>query len=228
MERKNSREQLIRNIILRVLIFIILLFIIIFLPAGSFAFWQGWVYLAVILIPFVFAILYFLKRDSAFLERRMRIKEKDKTQSKIQSFGSLYYLLVFILPGLDFRWGWSSVPVWVVIFADGLVIIGYLIVVRVFKENSYASRIVEVSADQKVIDTGPYALVRHPMYVGVILMYSATPLALGSWWALIPALLIIPLLVMRTLGEEKLLAGELDGYSAYMDKVKWRLIPGIW
>ena len=158
----------------------------------------------------------------------MRIKERDKTQSKIQSFGSLYFLLAFILPGLDFRWGWSSVPVWVVIFANILVITGYLIVVQVFKENSFASRIVEVNADQKVIDTGPYALVRHPMYVGVILMYSATPLALSSWWALIPALLIIPLLVMRILGEERLLAKELDGYSAYMNMVRWRLIPGIW
>jgi len=228
MKQKISREQLIRKILLRILIFIFLLFIIIFLPAGSFAFWQGWVYLAVILIPFLFAILYFLKRDSAFLERRMQIKERDKTQSKIQSFGSLYFLLAFILPGLDFRWGWSSVPVWVVIFANVLVITGYLFVVQVFKENSFASRIVEVNADQKVIDTGPYALVRHPMYVGVILMYSATPLALGSWWALIPALLIIPLLVMRILGEERLLAKELDGYSAYMNMVRWRLIPGIW
>ena len=117
---------------------------------------------------------------------------------------------------------------WVVILADAVVIIGYLIIVRVFKENSFASRIVEANDGQKVIDTGPYAFVRRPTYVGVILMYSATPLALGSWWALLPGFLIIPLIVMRTLGEEKMLSLQLDGYLAYKQKVKWHMIPGIW
>jgi protein-S-isoprenylcysteine O-methyltransferase Ste14 len=228
MEIKVSRKVLIRAVVFRVLAMVAFLVLIIFIPAGSFSFWPGWVYLAVILIPFAFAVSYFLNRDPSFLERRMRMREKEKTQAKIQSFGLLYYLSVFIIPGLDYRWNWSSVPVWLFILAEILVLTGYFIIVRVFKENSFASRIVEVDAGQKVIDTGPYALVRHPMYVGVILMYSVTPLALGSLWALIPGLFIIPMLVMRILGEEKLLALELDGYSAYMQKVKWRLLPGIW
>lgn len=223
-----ERKVLIRAIVFRVLAMVAFLVLIIFIPAGSFLFWPGWAYLAVVLIPFAFAINYFLKRDPAFLERRMRMREKEKTQAKIQSFGLLYYLSVFIIPGLDYRWNWSSVPVWVIILADILVLAGYFIIVRVFKENSFASRIIEVDAGQKVIDTGPYALVRHPMYVGVALMYSVTPLALGSLWALIPGLLIIPLLVIRILGEEKLLVMELDGYSKYMEKVRYRLIPGIW
>jgi protein-S-isoprenylcysteine O-methyltransferase Ste14 len=228
METKISRSELIQAIIFRVLIMITFLVLIIFIPAGSFSFWQGWSYLAVILIPFAFAVSYFLDRDPAFLERRMRMREKEKTQAKIQGFGLLYYLSVFIIPGLDYRWNWSSVPVWVIILAEILVLTGYIIIVRVFKENSFASRTIEVDAGQKVIGTGPYALVRHPMYVGVILMYSVTPLALGSFWALIPGLLVIPMLVMRIVGEEKLLTKELDGYSAYMQKVRWRLLPGIW
>jgi len=146
----------------------------------------------------------------------------------IQVFTFLYFISIFVIPGLDYRLGWSSVPAWAIILADILVLAGYFTIVRVFKENSYASRIIEVNAGQKVIDTGLYALVRHPMYVGVALMYSVTPLALGSLWALIPGLLIIPILVIRILGEEKLLAKELDGYSAYMEKVKFRLIPGVW
>lgn len=228
MEAKVSRSELIQAIVIRNLVMVAFLVLIIFISAGSFSFWPGWAYLAVILIPFAFAVSYFLNCDPAFLERRMRIREKEKTQAKIQSFSLLYYLSVFIIPGLDYRWNWSSVPIWVIILADILVLAGYFIIVRVFKENSFASRIIEINAGQKVIDTGPYALVRHPMYVGVILMYSVTPLALGSLWALIPGLLVIPMLIMRIVGEEKLLAKELDGYSPYMLKVKWRLIPGIW
>lgn len=149
METKISRSELIQAIIFRVLIMITFLVLIIFIPAGSFSFWQGWAYLAVILIPFAFAVSYFLDRDPAFLERRMRMREKEKTQAKIQGFGLLYYLSVFIFPGLDYRWNWSSVPVWVVILADILVLAGYFIIVRVFKENSLLPALLKLIPNKK-------------------------------------------------------------------------------
>jgi protein-S-isoprenylcysteine O-methyltransferase Ste14 len=135
---------------------------------------------------------------------------------------------VYLLPGFDRRCGWSSVPVYVVIIADILVLAGYGIFVRVLKENRYASRIVEVEEKQEVIMTGPYALVRHPMYLAIMIMYVFTPLALGSYWAGLPALSLIFVLVARIRNEEKVLLAELSGYREYMQRVRYRLIPRIW
>ena len=162
--------------------------------------------MAILLIPMVFVMRYFFIHNPEFLERRMRTGEKEKTQKKIIRFSFFFFLLAFILPGLDKRWGWSNVPLMVVIIADLLVVISYVWIVRVFKENIYASRIIEVDQEQKVISSGPYAVIRHPMYTGVVIMYSVSPLALGSWWALIPGLMIIPVLVARLLNEEEVLS----------------------
>jgi protein-S-isoprenylcysteine O-methyltransferase Ste14 len=139
-----------------------------------------------------------------------------------------WFILAFILPGLDRRFGWSDVPVPVVLAADLLVLLGYGIVVLAFRENQYASRTVQVEQGQKVIATGPYALVRHPMYLGAMLMYAASPLALGSYWALIPALVIVPILVVRIVNEEQVLERELPGYPEYRQATRYRLLPGIW
>ena len=154
--------------------------------------------------------------------------EKEPAQKKIIGFSFIFFLLAFILPGLDKRWGWSNVPFIVVIIADLLVVLSYAWIVRVFKENIYASRIIEVDQGQKVISSGPYAFIRHPMYTGVAIMYSVSPLALGSWWALIPGLMIIPVLIVRLLNEEEVLTRDLPGYDEYIQKVKYRLLPGIW
>ncbi|HSM72929.1 MAG TPA: isoprenylcysteine carboxylmethyltransferase family protein [Anaerolineales bacterium] len=169
-----------------------------------------------------------MKNDPALLERRMRTREKAAEQSLIIKLSVVYFIVIYLLPGFDIRYGWSNTPLWMIIAAQVLALLGYLLVARVFKENSYASRIVEVEDEQKVIDKGPYAVVRHPMYSGVTLLYIMTPLALGSYWSMIPALLIIPLLVARILSEEKILARDLDGYSDYQEKVKCRLIPFVW
>jgi len=138
------------------------------------------------------------------------------------------YFLIYIIPGFDYRFHWSTVPFIVVIIADILVFLGYMIIFFVFRENTYASRIVTVEEDQNVISSGPYALVRHPMYVGVMLMFVFSPLALGSFWALIPALIIPVVLVLRIHDEENLLKEDLPGYQEYMQKVKYRLLPGVW
>lgn len=213
---------------LRIGLGIPLVALIIILPAGAWDYWQGWMYLATIFVPMFFVLAYFIKHDPALLERRLRTREKESAQRKIIALSYLYFLAAFILPGLDVRFGWSNVPGWVSILADMIVFAGYMIFVWVMTVNSYLSRTVEVDADQKVVSDGPYAIVRHPMYFGVSLLYIASPVALGSYWAIIPALVIIPLLVARIRNEEEVLLYELAGYAAYCQKVKYRLLPGVW
>ncbi len=223
-----SKNALIKLVVIRVLIVVACLLAAFFLSAGTFDYWQAWVYMATLLIPMVFVMRYFLIHSPEFLERRMHLGEKETTQKKIIRFSFIFYLLAFILPGLDRRWGWSEMPFWVVIIADLFVAASYAWIVFVFKENIYASRTIEVTKEQKVISSGPYAILRHPMYTGVAIMYSVSPLALGSWWALIPGLMIIPVLIARIFNEEEVLSRDLPGYTEYLQRVKYRLIPGIW
>ena len=220
--------KLTKMVSVRLLVFIPLLLAMFFLPAGTFAYWEAWVYLTVLLIPMVFILIYLLKNDPELLERRMRMREKESEQKLIIKISYLYFLLVFLLPGFDKRLGWSNIPVVVVIVADVLVLVSYGMFFLALRENRYASRIIEVEQEQKVISSGPYAIVRHPMYVGVSLIYIFSPLALGSYWATIPSLLIIAFLVARIRNEESVLGRELKGYKEYMQKTKYRLIPGIW
>jgi protein-S-isoprenylcysteine O-methyltransferase Ste14 len=226
-ENKQSPGKFKKRIYVRLLFFLPLWAVIFFLPAGTFAYWQAWIYFGILFVPAVVFSVYFLKKDPKLLERRMRMKEKEKEQKLIVKL-SYFCSLTFLLPGFDYRFGWSDVPVPLVIAADIVILLSFGIYFLVMRENSYASRIIEVEQDQKVITTGPYALVRHPMYFGVLLMFLSTPLALGSYWAMIPSLLIIPILVARILNEEKVLVRDLDGYREYRQKVKYRLIPGLW
>jgi len=202
--------------------------LVFFLPAGTFRYWQAWAYMAILLIPMLFVVAWLSRNDPELLERRMKAKEKERRQRNIQMIGTLFFMAVYLLPGFDRRYGWSSVPVAVVIAADILVLAGYGLVFLVFKENRYASRVVEIEDEQTVITTGPYALVRHPMYVGVLIMYLLTPLALGSYWAVLPALPLILILVARIENEEKVLVEKLAGYREYGQRVRFRLLPGVW
>ncbi|MFH1285150.1 MAG: isoprenylcysteine carboxylmethyltransferase family protein [Candidatus Micrarchaeota archaeon] len=199
-----------------------------FLPAGTLDYWQAWVYISVILIPASFVVLYFIKNDPEFLERRLKMKEKEAKQKFIIKATALIFTISFLLPGFDKRFGWSNTPAELVIAANIIVLLSYLFIFLVFKENSYAGRTVEVVSGQKVISTGPYSIVRHPMYVGVILMYSATPIALGSYIALPFFLLLIPFIVLRILNEEEVLRRDLPGYSEYCQKTRYRLLPFVW
>ena len=199
-----------------------------FLTAGTFSYWQAWVYLTVLIGPMLVITFYFMKKDPKFLERRMRMREKEADQKMLIRIAYLPYLLILFIPGLDRRFGWSNLPVYAVIVGDLLTLLGYGIVFFVFRENPFASRIIEVEQEQPVIQSGPYAIVRHPMYAGSMLLYIFTPLALGSLWGMVPALLIIPIYVIRILGEERVLARDLPGYREYMHKTRYRLIPGIW
>jgi protein-S-isoprenylcysteine O-methyltransferase Ste14 len=199
-----------------------------FIAAGTLAYWQAWIYMGVLLIPMFFAFRWLLKNSPELLERRMKFRERDRTQSRIQALAVPYFLLAFIIPGLDQRFGWSSVPPPITLAADVVVVLGYGLIIRVFMENQYAGRTVRVDQGQHVISTGPYAYVRHPMYLGVMLMYLVSPLALGSYWALLPAAMIIPILVVRAVNEERLLDSELKDYPEYRKAVRYRLLPGIW
>ena len=223
-----SRQKLLRMALSRYFGGVVFLALLFFIPAGTLDYWQAWVYLAVIFIPMGFVLVYLLRSDPDLLERRFRMREKESTEKKIIPLSWLFFLVAFLLPGLDRRFGWSQVPAWVVIAADALVLLGYGIVFLVFRQNTYASRVIEVEQEQKVISSGVYAVVRHPMYVGMLLLYGASTIALGSWWAFLPVLPIIGIIIARVLDEERLLARDLPGYSEYMQKVRFRLIPGIW
>lgn len=223
-----SRGEIIKGVAARIFSLILFLFAMFFLPAGTFAYWQAWLYMAVLLTPMFCVIVYLFKKDPGLLERRMRMKEKETEQKKIIKSSYLFFLLAFLLPGFDQRFGWSNVAPAAAIAADVLVLLSYGLFFLVLRENSYASRIIEVEADQKVISSGPYAVIRHPMYLGISLMFLFTPLALGSYWAMLSSVLIVPLLVARIRSEESLLQRELKGYTEYMQKTKYRLIPGVW
>ena len=217
-----------RTVISRFTLLFIILGSMFFLPAWTFKYWQAWVYMLILVVPMFFIVRYLYKNDPELLKRRLRMKERQKTQRLIQIVMGPFFLLAFIIPGFDYRWHWSTVPLIVVIISEVLVLLSYLFIGLVFKTNSYASRIVEVEKDQKVITTGPYAIVRHPMYLGVLIMYVFSSLALGSYWALIPMSLIIPILFVRIKVEEKELLQNLPGYKEYLAKTRYRLVPGVW
>ncbi|VVB58338.1 Phospholipid methyltransferase [Candidatus Anstonella stagnisolia] len=199
-----------------------------FVPAGTFEYWQAWLYMGIIFAMMAVVVAYFLASDPQFLERRFQMKEKEAKQRHLQKFSVPIFLMAFLLPGLDYRFGWSHVPVEIVLLGDFFVLLGYGIIFLVFHENSYAGRTIRVEKGQKVIDTGPYSIVRHPMYVGMLVFCLATPVALGSYVALLAFLLVIPVIVYRIGNEEEVLRKELKGYAGYCEKVKYRLVPGIW
>ena len=221
--------RLARTVWTRLLLAIPALGALLFLPAGTLAYWEAWLYLAILLIPMLCVFRYLLKNDPQLLAAPdADARAGSSLNGASSAASSLYFLVVFTLPGFDQRWGWSDVPPWVVIAADLVVLFGYGIFILVLRENQYASRTIQVEQGQRVISSGPYAFVRHPMYLGVTLMYLATPIALGSYWALLPALLIVPILVARIINEEKVLERDLAGYREYKQITRYRLLPGVW
>lgn len=203
----------------------------VFLPAGTLDFAEAWIYLAVFTIGVVAITIDLARRDPALLGRRVKagpLAEPGVVQKIIQSIAGLSFLAIFVIAGLDHRAGWSRIPFDVAVAANGLVVIGLAIVLAVFRANTFTSAVVDVEAEQRVISTGPYAVVRHPMYTGALVMLLGTPVALGSWWALCPVVVLSAVIVWRLLAEEKLLATELAGYVEYRQRVTRRLIPFVW
>lgn len=224
-------NNLIVKTILGFAFLMVVLAIALFVPAGSISFWQAWVYLAVFAGCTILITLYLIKNDRELLAGRVQagpVAETQRSQQIIQSLASLFFLGLFIVPGLDYRFGWSNVPPVVSLIADGFVILGFYIVFLVFRENSYTRGTIAVSAEQKVVSTGPYSLVRHPMYAGAFLLLIFTGVALGSWVAVPFAIPLILVIVVRLLDEEKFLQANLSGYKAYLTKVRYRLVPYLW
>ena len=187
--------------------------------------------MAIFFVSILAITLYLVQRDPQLLERRVQAgpaAEQQKTQKLIQSIAQAAFIMMFILPGLDYRFGWSQVPLAVSVAGDILVVLGLTFVFFVFKENPFTSAVIEVGAEQSVISTGPYALVRHPMYIGALVMLVGVPLALGSWWGLLTIIPITIVIVWRLLDEEKFLAKNLPGYVEYYARVRYRLVPFIW
>ena len=199
--------------------------------AGTFQYWHAWVYLFLFFTLSAIITQDLLRRDPALLERRMKggpTAEGRPVQRLIMFGASLAFVSLLVIPALDFRHGWSSVPVTGVVIGDILFAVGFGFIGRVYRENTYTSATIEIAAGQRVIDTGPYAIVRHPMYASASLYLIGTPLALGSYWGFLGVAFMLPFLVWRLLDEERLLARELPGYAAYQARVRYRLIPGVW
>lgn len=225
---KDSLKQLKRKIYIIFPLAFVFMAAPLMLTAGTLRYWHGWVFIGIMLVSAALIMTYFLKRSPEFLERRMSFKEKETNQKTIIKIATILFLFGFLIPGFDFRFGWSSVPLWLVITSNLIIIAGFYITFLAFKENPYAARTVEVFKGQKVIETGPYSIVRHPMYAGVIPMYFFMALSLGSYWAIIPFSLTCVIVVIRALEEEKLLKKDLPGYKEYCEKVRYRLIPFVW
>ena len=205
--------------------------LLLFVPAGTVRYWQGWIYLAIVIGASLVTMLDLLARDPALLERRMvggPTAEKRPVQRVIMVVASAAFIAMVVVPALDHRFGWSQVPLGIVIVGDLLVLLGFVFVFFVYRANTYTSATIEVAKGQTVISTGPYGLVRHPMYASVTLYVLGTSLALGSWWGLVAAAVMLPILVWRLVDEERMLVAQLPGYIAYQQRVRRRLVPFVW
>jgi len=205
--------------------------LLLFMAAGTMSYWQAWVYLGIFFGASALTTAFLIRRDPALLERRMRggpRAEKRPVERLIMVFTSIGFIALLVVPALDHRFRWSGVPVWVVIAGDVLVVIGFYFIFLVYRENTFTSATIEVAPGQTVISTGPYAIVRHPMYASALLYLVGTTLALGSYWGMVPLMATMPFLMWRLFDEEKFLAENLPGYVEYRKRVRHRLVPGIW
>jgi len=201
---------------------------LLFLPAGGFHYPNAWLFLGLLFVPILLLGTVLLFKAPALLEKRLNAKERAGTQRGVVAISALLFFVGFVVAGLDFRFGWSCVPSWAVIVASAILLISYALYAEVMRENAYLSRTVEVQEGQRVVDTGLYGIIRHPMYAVTVWLFLSIPVVLGSWWSLLCFLPYVPVIVVRICNEEKLLTAELDGYADYKKRVRYRLIPRIW
>jgi protein-S-isoprenylcysteine O-methyltransferase Ste14 len=204
---------------------------LLFIAAGTVRYWQAWLFLAAYFAPAFAITVYLMKKDPALLARRMSggpFAEKEPVQKVVMSIASLCFIGLIVLPAIDHRVGWSHLSPYVALAGILLLLTGWLGIFFVFRENSFTSATIELAADQRVISTGPYALVRHPMYAAALVMLSGIPIALGAWWVLLIVIALLPALIWRLMDEERFLAQNLPGYGEYQRRVPYRLFPGLW
>ena len=207
---------------------VLLIGLLVFLPAGSFAYWQGWLLMCILFVPMFIAGIFMLVKSPELLRKRLNTKEKEGKQKAVVVMSGILFIISFISAGLNWRFGWWILPEWTVWTASALFILSYILYAEVLRENEYLSRIIEVQEGQKVIDTGLYGIVRHPMYMATVLMFLSMPLVLGSPISFIIMLGYIPVIVKRIRNEEEVLTNGLIGYKEYKTRVKYKLIPLIW
>ena len=220
--------KLLLSAITKMIFGIALIGAMLFLPAWTWSYFGAWLFIGVLFVPMLFTGLVLFLKAPDLLKKRLDFKEKEKTQGGVIALSGLMFPVAFVLSAFDFRYGWSRVPMWLTITAAGLFVVGYALYAEVLRENAYLARTVEVQQGQKVIDTGLYGVVRHPMYFATLLMFLPLPLILQSLWGLIPMALYPVLIIVRIINEEKVLSDGLEGYDAYKTRVKYRLIPFIW
>lgn len=223
-----THSHLLARVLVKAAFVIAVMAALFFGTAGSFRYMNGWIYLGTITITLGTGITLLYRNDKALLEKRINTKEKETKQRFIVIISAILMTAIYAVPGFDFRFGWSGMPGVLVVAGEIVLIVGYYLNLNVMLINSYASRVVEIQDNQKLIDTGLYAIVRHPMYMAISLVYIGTCLVLGSYFALIPCMLMILVLGYRAVNEEKTLMNGLDGYSEYMKKTRYRIIPYIW
>lgn len=223
-----NTTKLFVNAIVKYLSGFILIAVLLFVPAGSLNFIKGWIFIGLLFVPMLILGIFLFIKAPQLLEKRLSAKEKENTQKGVVIFSFLMFVAGFVTAGLDYRFGWSKVPFAVTIISGIVLLLSYGLYARVMKENAYLSRTVEIQNNQKIIDTGLYGIVRHPMYTATILLFLSMPLVLGSWFALILFLPYPFVITIRIKNEEKVLEAGLPGYCEYKQKVRWRIIPFVW
>ena len=225
---KMNKMRLIVNALFKLIFGLAIMALLLFLPAGTWHYWHAWLLLALLFVPMVCMGIVMLIFSPDLLSKRLNNKEKEQTQKHVVALSGLMFIAGFMLCGFDYRFVWSQVPVWVVVVASLLFLLGYMLYAEVLRENAYLSRTIEVQDDQQLIDTGLYSIVRHPMYTATLLMFLSMPLVLGSWWALLIFSIYPILIIKRIQNEEQVLAEGLKGYVDYQRRVRWRLMPWVW
>ena len=220
--------KLVTEALLKFTLGLLLVGALIFLPAGTLLYFNGWLLVGLLFGPMLIAGFVMLAKSPDFLRKRLDAKEKQAVQKGVLGLSALMFIAGFVVAGLDFRFGWSVMPPWVIITASVLFLLAYVLYAEVMRENAYLSRTIRVEAGQTVVDTGLYGIVRHPMYAVTLLLFSMILMVLGSWYALIAFAFYPVIITVRLLDEEKLLTRELPGYAEYKKKVKYRLIPFVW
>ena len=220
--------KLLLNALTKYIMGLLLVGALLFLPAGTLGYTNGWLFIGLLFVPMLFLGIVLLVKSPELLRKRLDAREKENTQKGVVALSALLFIAGFVVAGLDFRFGWTDVPLWCVVTASAVLLLSYGLYAEVMRENAYLSRTIEVQENQTVISTGLYGVVRHPMYAATLLMFLPLPLILGSFWGLCAFALYPVILVIRIRNEEAVLREQLDGYADYLTKVKYRLIPFVW
>lgn len=220
--------KLLLNALTKYIMGLLLVGALLFLPAGTLGYTNGWLFIGLLFAPMLFLGIVLLVKSPELLRKRLDAREKENTQKGVVALSALLFIAGFVVAGLDFRFGWTDVPFWCVVTASAVLLLSYGLYAEVMRENAYLSRTIEVQNGQKVVDTGLYSIVRHPMYAVTVWLFLSIPVVLGSWWALACFLPYVAVIAVRIVNEEKVLEAGLEGYSEYKKRVKYRIIPFVW